>query len=394
MWTQEITDSYIKNPQEAELYYYGTEIGIRKEYFSIGGKLLRIPSKIVNKPFIIIPSYSNTFWGNSCYAKEPDYYKIISDFTNLVSKNSKASKYYSDMADFYFYILYTEDSDSIWLEYAENDYNNAIKLEPDNSSFYCKRGIFYYYNENYEKAIADFTKSLEIKLTAEAILFRAFCYEAKENINLACRDYVSVIELKDISKQYIEQARELINCEELKNCCAKIFYTNGQNYLKENNFDMAIYYFKEALELTNDKQYENAISEIENLKNKFEKFEQLTKWGMEYYYDGDYELAEKYIKEALEIKPENNLCIDLLNKIKKQMVDLMKCSKEAILTLDGFNEDKANAFVIAREEGAKWYDIDSFADDFEISGYEKLQIQNRLIFPLKQGAKLGRKIDF
>ena len=380
---------------EAELYYDGFDIGIRKEYFLINTMPLSIDNKTVNVLPVISPSYLATFWGKNFYTKEINYYKIISDFTNLVSKNSNISQYYSDIADFYFYIIFTADNDNIWLEYAENYYSTAIKLEPDNYYFYCKRGIFYYYNERYNEAVADLTESINLKATARAICYRAFCYEVLNNIELACKDYISIIETNDIDEQqYVEIARESVNYEDLKTCSLKTFYKNGQNYLKENKFNLAIFDFEEALKITNDKQYENALLEAKKLKKNYNEFEKLYKWGIGDYYDGNYENAERCISKALEIQPQNSLCIDLLNKIKKQLVEISKCAKWAILTLDGFNEEKANNFIKLRAEGVKWYDLDSFVEQFELMPIEKKQIQGRVIFPLRQGAKLGRKIDF
>ena len=251
---------------------------------------LNIEKETISYPSTVLPSCINTFWGDAYYKKDINYYKIISDFTKLINKNSTASKYYSDIADFYFYILYTEDRDSIWLEYTENDYSTAIKLEPDNYSYYCKRGIFYYFNEQYEKAVADLTKSINISTTAMAICYRAFCYEVLNNIESACEDYINIIESNDTSKQqYIEIARESINYEDLKNYSAHIFYKKGQNYLKENKFDLAISDFEEALKITNHKQYENALLEAKKLKKNLDKYAELYNLGFEYYYDGDYE---------------------------------------------------------------------------------------------------------
>ena len=402
MWTEDISDYYIKKLQDnVELCYEGFDLGINKDYFSIDTFIqtyampLNIEKETISYPSTVLPSCINTFWGDAYYKKDINYYKIISDFTKLINKNSTASKYYSDIADFYFYILYTEDRDSIWLEYAENDYSTAIKLEPDNYSYYCKRGIFYYFNEQYEKAVADLTKSINISTTAMAICYRAFCYEVLNNIESACEDYINIIESNDTSKQqYIEIARESINYEDLKNYSAHIFYKKGQNYLKENKFDLAISDFEEALKITNHKQYENALLEAKKLKKNLDKYAELYNLGFEYYYDGDYENAEECISKALEIQPQNCLCVDLLNNIKKQLVDIAKCTKWAILTLDGFNEEKANNFIKLRAEGVKWYDLDSFVEQFELMPIEKKQIQGRVIFPLRQGAKLGRRIEF
>ena len=77
-----------------------------------------------------------------------------------------------------------------------------------------------------------------------------------------------------------------------------------------------------------------------------------------------------------------------------QMIDLMTCTKDNILSLEGFNEAKALEFIRQREQGKIYYDIDTFANDFNLQPHERLMIQERLIFPRKAVPKSGRTIDF
>lgn len=94
-------------------------------------------------------------------------------------------------------------------------------------------------------------------------------------------------------------------------------------------------------------------------------------------------------KENMDTKDSNDRQADF-----PQMIDLMTCTKDNILTLEGFNEAKALEFIRQREQGKVYYDIETFANDFNLQPHERLMIQERLIFPRKAVPKSGRMIDF
>lgn len=75
------------------------------------------------------------------------------------------------------------------------------------------------------------------------------------------------------------------------------------------------------------------------------------------------------------------------------IVEIATCTEEEILSLDGFNEEKAKRFIEERNNGKIWYDIDSFAQDFELQPHEMIMIQDRIKFPNKPQHKYGRKLD-
>lgn len=86
---------------------------------------------------------------------------------------------------------------------------------------------------------------------------------------------------------------------------------------------------------------------------------------------------------------------DIKNKVENnKVINLQKCSKKDILTLMGFDEEKASLFINKRKNGKMWYDIDSFVQDFNLQPHEMVLIQDRLVFPPKPNIKIGkRKID-
>lgn len=182
----------------------------------------------------------------------------------------------------------------------------------------------------------------------------------------------------------LEQARQII---------VEDYYEYGFIQYNLKNYRLARKYFKKSYNLVEDIKYKEAI-ELVNSQIQIANVNKYYDFSLKSYLNGDYEIAREKIRKALKIYPANQDYLQLSEKINKQTVEIMSSSKQAILSLDGFDEEKANAFIKAREEGTKWYDIEDFANSFELMPIEKKQIAGRVIFPLRQGAKLGRKIDF
>jgi len=190
---------------------------------------------------------------------------------------------------------------------------------------------------------------------------------------------------QEVSERYtLEQARYIT---------AEDYYEYGLMQYNLKNYRLARKYLKKSYDLVEDTKYKETL-ELVNTQIQTINIENFYKNSIKSYLRGDYETAKIKIKQLLKIKPNNQDFITLSEKIDKQQVEILHCTRQAILTLDGFNEEKANNFIKLRAEGVKWYDLDSFVEQFELMPIEKKQIQGRVIFPLRQGAKLGRKIDF
>ena len=83
---------------------------------------------------------------------------------------------------------------------------------------------------------------------------------------------------------------------------------------------------------------------------------------------------------------------NVLNVANNKLVDIKTCNKGAILTLDGFDEEKAEQFMNDRKF-MNWYDLESFANHFNLQPHEIVMLEDRLIFPLKPQVKKGRPVD-
>jgi len=76
-----------------------------------------------------------------------------------------------------------------------------------------------------------------------------------------------------------------------------------------------------------------------------------------------------------------------------KIINIQTCTSNDLRTLQGLSEEKTKLFIEKRNNGMMWYDIDSFAQDFELQPHEIIMLQDRLNFPIKPNVKLGRKID-
>lgn len=106
-----------------------------------------------------------------------------------------------------------------------------------------------------------------------------------------------------------------------------------------------------------------------------------------------YTNSRKQKKETKEGNIENQSVkkIGIENILDDSPIKLQACSKDDILSLTGFDEEKANKFIEDRSNGKVWYNIDSFAQDFKLEPHEIILIQDRLLFPIKPRVKIGKR---
>ena len=97
-------------------------------------------------------------------------------------------------------------------------------------------------------------------------------------------------------------------------------------------------------------------------------------------------------KEVIQTKVDKNNKTKPLSKNKK--IKLESCSKADLLTIDGFDEEKADKFIQERDNGKIYYDIDNFVFDYGLMPHQMIEIQERLVFSPKPKNKMGRKIDW
>ena len=245
------------------------------------------------------------------------------------------------------------------------------------------KGLKAFKKEQYVKAVEYFTAAFNDALITVAedsiYVFRGITYS---NLGLdkdAIKDFNTAIKM-----YYYENPVAFLERGKI--------YFRQENYKKAlSDFNQAIStdlsfngdgYFYRALLFLKINKSENAIKDLEFvIKNSNIKNSKMI----------------DHCKTLLE-KIENN---DNLERIKDATkgfseensfeINLESCSQYEIKSLAGFNDEKAEIFIEQRNSGMMWYDLDSFILSFNIQPHEMIAIQDRIVFPPKPTAKIGRR---
>jgi tetratricopeptide (TPR) repeat protein len=72
---------------------------------------------------------------------------------------------------------------------ALQDFDKALRLDPNRGSAYSGRGQFYLRNEDYRSALADFNRAVELALTPDYVMLRARTFELSGELDRSLADY-------------------------------------------------------------------------------------------------------------------------------------------------------------------------------------------------------------
>lgn len=233
-------------------------------------------------------------------------------------------------------------------------------------------------------------KKLSDKIIVE---FNADKYYRSYLKNLDKKHYIEALSLINKALEIIPKKAIYNNAlKEITPIVANMYFQDGQNFLEQQNYEKAIELFNNSITLDSaNLSYSTAFNTAveENNKRQANAFYQNSLNNMK---NGNFELAISNIQKALDIYPNSEKYQNVMEKANNRMVDITTCNKGAILTLDGFDEEKTEQFLQDRKI-MKWYDIESFAKYFNLEPHEQILISDRLIFPLKPHIKQGRTID-
>ncbi len=279
----------------------------------------------------------------------------------------------------------------------------------------------YYNQENYSLAVSKMKEAIQL-VSNKA--YKDFYNKAKTSL----ADVYYQEALKQYKNHYYTKATDLIK-QAIDVFPTNQIYTNFLNEIKQKRADelynQAIEYYnkdynnarnfiKQAVDIIpNNKTYKNLLNDINNKiaeqeayikrkkeleeeaiqrKKTLQDAEDLYKKGLRKLKDGNFEGAIQDLKQAISLNPNYDYK-QALEKAQEGKIDIETCSKKAILTLNGFDEEKAEQFMNDRKV-MKWYDLESFAKHFNLQPAEYVHNEDKLIFPLKPQAKRGRAVDF
>ena len=155
---------------------------------------------------------------------------------------------------------------------AIRDYNKAVELKPDNARAYRSRGDAYNNKGEYEQSIQDYDKAIELKPDDATIyLNRGNAYNDKGEHERAIQDYDKAIELKpddagaylnrgvayNRKGEYDEAIQDYDKAIELKPDDAMAYSNRAAAYNSKGEYDRAIQDCNKAIEIKPD--YKGAI---------------------------------------------------------------------------------------------------------------------------------------
>ena len=248
-----------------------------------------------------------------------NYDKAIADYTKAIEFNPMNDAYYSNRGYAWFE---KEDYDR-----AITDYKKAIELNPKNAEYndtlkramskkaeqvaakkekdatvYNKRGIAWYEKKNYDKAIADFTKAIELNPRDDVLYHnRGNAWYRKGNYDKAIANYTKAIELNPKDDDY--------------------YNMRGIAWYEKKNYDKAIADFTKAIDL-NPKEgayYHNR--------------------GDAWFNKEDYDRAIANFTKAVELDPKNTKYNDKLKRAMSKKAEQVAAKEEPVRAVSVTLED-------------------------------------------------------
>lgn len=292
-------------------------------------------------------------------------------------------------------------------------------------------------------------KSKELLKKATQALVEVFYSEILEYKNK--KNYYKVAELLAKSKQFnFNKEQEKIfdtfirDVNNILETESRELYNKANDCYNKNDLQNAFRYINDSHNLLNNEYNEQFLEQILQLEQKIVEAEAKLKAEdyfdkalaiLEYKEQGKLEEARDYINNAIELNCENPDCmaiktiIEFLidNNIDLSLIDIVPqnggyaivtniesvqssyieetstefktiiletATKKELLTIDGFDEEKVKRFIQERKNGKKYYDLNTFAIDYELQPHQMIMLEDKLIFSQKPVNKIGRKVDF
>jgi tetratricopeptide (TPR) repeat protein len=257
------------------------------------------------------------------FASRGDYELAILDFTEALNINPELSAAYllrgraisasvsfvigieKDFSGFdsYFSRGIISKEHTVIYEKAIEDFNQALRLDPNNANIYAERGFAYSEIRDYDKAIADFTQAIKLSPNDSRIYYnaRGSMYGSKGDFDKAIADYTQAIRLDPNT--------------------TRAYYNRGNEYLFNGDFDKAIADFTQAIRLDPD-DYDSYLNRGIAYSNKGDIDKAITDYtqaiklnpdndnaytsrGVAYGIKGDYNKAVSDFTQAIRLKPND-----------------------------------------------------------------------------------------
>ena len=153
------------------------------------------------------------------------------------------------------------------VDYAIEDYDKALQLNPDNVKVYSNRGNAYADKGEYDRAIEDHNNAIEIMRNfAPYYVNRGNAYAGKGEYDRAIEDFNTALQYKpnlaaayvnrgiaySDKKEYEKAVEDYNKAIELEPNDARVYNNRGTVYSKKGQYDQAIEDYNKAIELNPD----------------------------------------------------------------------------------------------------------------------------------------------
>ena len=226
--------------------------------------------------------------------------------------------------------------------------------------------------------------------------------EAEKLYNSNNINYERIIELLESANKKYSKAKYQDFLKSIKTerntIQAEKLYEKAKKDFENKNYEPAISSINEAIKLIpSNNMYIDLKQKITWEQRKYESdqyAEKSYKTGVKAYNDGDFTNAVANLTKACNEKPDNEEWQKVLEKAKTGKIDIMYCSKKGLLSLDCIDDNMAEQIIKSRNDGNIWYGYEEFCKYFQIlQPHEQLDVAAKIVFPLKQGNKYGRRLD-
>lgn len=307
-------------------------------------------------------------------------------------------------------------------EKANEYYTKASEAKYNNAKSYVSRANHYMENNQYAKALEDYNEAikmlpgdkqitdlrnacikkieqLEDTYFKKAVVSRgSFEYDDAAALLNKAIEYAKMLskncaKYNDYEKELISEMDEFYRVQDEENA-RQLFQKAKKLYNCANpDYKRIISLVEDAIDLSDEDEYPEFLDFVQTEYNNA-KAEDLYNKSLSNYNDARFDFALRNIKEAIELNPDESKYRDLLNNAKDRKIDIRTCTKLALMTLGFISDDLAQVIIKNRDEGVMWYDYRIFAEQFNIRPHLWPVVEESIKFPLKQMAKIGRKIDF
>jgi len=259
-------------------------------------------------------------------SNKPKPKRVMPELEIRTTEEQKDAVKYNETGDYYYF---KNEYDK-----AIENYTKAIEFDPDNAKYYSNRGASYHRIKKYENAIKDKSKAIELDPdNAKYYSNRGTSYNWQKEYKKAIEDHSKAIELEpDKAKYYINRAsnynwlneyeKAIEDCSkaiELEPNIAKYYSERGKNYswLNENEKAIADYLKATELEPNNVEYYCSLVRALCRI--------------------GDFDNALINVTKAMSVNNNSATCYNARGYfgMKKAKHDKVKCKQDV---LDDFNK--------------------------------------------------------